>query len=440
MPNVQRGEHEAGVPENSRNPAGPPLTTLPEPSAPPAPLTAEPSASDPGAPEATGPNRSARHSQPAPPPSGGKPRRISLDVVRGMMCVFILFVDAWYTMPEWWDHAAWYGVHGQDLVFPFFIAVSGIGLGFASSGGVRIWSTLNRFVILFVVGLLYNLQESFMFTGEFTFDTLRVTGVLQAFGFVSVVIALLHYVLRTWWAWLIGTCVMAIIQLIILRVVAGGCADGQLTLECNPGFGLDKAVFGLAHMYNQGMDGHDPEGLWAMFGMVITASVGVTVAHALGLRPGRPFLTAETGRRYGQALLCLAVFAGLAWGASQFTITMKKLWTTPFALGTGAALVLIWVILTVILDHGRWALFITVLTYPLVALGRNALLVYFGDQVLLRSLFFSYPEGSDTSWAMTLAHDVGATDENSGRFIAFMLLSWIVVAIFLHRRKLYIRP
>ncbi len=357
-----------------------------------------------------------------------------------MMCVFILSVDAWYTMPAWWDHAAWEGVHGQDLVFPFFIAVSGIGLGFASAGGVRLGSTLNRFVILVVLGLLYNLHESFVVTGQLSVDTLRITGVLQAFAVVSIVIGLLHYALTTWWAWCIGTCVMALIQVTILRVVAEGCADAQLTEQCNPGFPLDRAVFGLAHLYDQGLGGHDPEGLWAMFGMVITASVGVTVAHALGLRPARPFGTRETGRRYVRALLCLAVFAGLAWAASLVTVTMKRLWTTPFALGTGVALVLLWVILTAVLDHGRGALILTVLTYPLVALGRNALLVYFGDQVLLRSLTFSYPEGSNTSWARTLAYDVGATDTDPTRFILFMIASWTVLAIFLHRRKLYIRP
>src|SRR5271154_4131045 len=90
----------------------------------------------------------------------------SLDVFRGITIAFMILVnspgsDVAYTQL---DHAAWSGLTLTDLVFPFFVFIVGVSLGFSitkrlNSGESRssiAMQVLKRTAIIFGLGLLLN--------------------------------------------------------------------------------------------------------------------------------------------------------------------------------------------------------------------------------------------------------------------------------------------
>jgi hypothetical protein len=77
------------------------------------------------------------------------------------------------------------------------------------------------------------------------------------------------------------------------------------------------------------------------------------------------------------------------------------------------------------------------LTWPLVALGRNSLLVYFGSHLLLHVLETS---GGEVTWADTVVERVDVLGNAELSYMLFMLLLWVVLTGVLHRFRIYLRP
>jgi heparan-alpha-glucosaminide N-acetyltransferase len=74
-------------------------------------------------------------------------RFVSLDIVKGLMLIASVGVNAWLNVPAWFDHAGWIGVHPMDWIFPTFVTLSGCGLAFANARRVRPWPAARRVVI-----------------------------------------------------------------------------------------------------------------------------------------------------------------------------------------------------------------------------------------------------------------------------------------------------
>ena len=77
------------------------------------------------------------------------PRKVriqSLDWTRGWMLVASVTVNSWVFMPEWFQHAPWFGVHPVDVIFPIFVTLSGVDLALPQikkknvGGDDRVWS------------------------------------------------------------------------------------------------------------------------------------------------------------------------------------------------------------------------------------------------------------------------------------------------------------
>jgi predicted acyltransferase len=186
-------------------------------------------------------------------------------------------------------------------------------------------------------------------------------------------------------------------------------------------------------MYASGAAGHDPEGLVGFLGALLTACVGTTAGHvALSAR----------GTRRGPLLLvgwaAAVAVAGLV--AIQLLPVMKRLWTTPFALGVAALGVVLLAVGMALLDlpaRDRWAQVRERLAWPQVAMGRNSLLVYFGSHLLVLVLL---DRGGEPSWAHEAARAVDVVGHPRASFVLAMLVTWGGLAVLLHRRRIYLRP
>lgn len=111
-------------------------------------------------------------------------RIVSLDLVRGLALAGMLVVNNqgdWSNVYPALRHAAWNGMSGADLVFPFFLFAVGAGIPFAQAARQAAVATrselahaiLRRTAILAGLGILLNLFP------HFDVQHVRVPGVLQ---------------------------------------------------------------------------------------------------------------------------------------------------------------------------------------------------------------------------------------------------------------------
>lgn len=367
---------------------------------------------------------------------------MALDVARGLMLVVSTIVDTWVMMPAWFDHAPWAGVHPIDLVFPTFVTLTGTGLAMAYARRVRWRRELRRAAVLVIVGLAYNALVQYLDKGALDPSTFRLTGVLQLYGAVVLAMALIGRWVRRWWHWGVALAGLAALQWGLLASWQTGCPSGRLETDCNPSGVIDLAVFGV-HMYASGRNGHDPEGLVVLLGAVLSACIGATAGrlvleHHRGMST-RVFL--------GGAAAVVVAYGGAAVASSWWIDPFKRLWTTPFSFGVSVATIAVVLVMHVLLDAraGSHAL-VRRVCLPLVALGRNSLLVYFGGHALTHVLTARGPTGlvpnEGQSWAglnaAALADAVGMPS-TPWPYCAAAVLAWTSVAILLHRRGVYIK-
>ena len=365
-------------------------------------------------------------------------RITSLDAVRGVMLAWSVTSDSVIAPASWYDHAVWDSVHPVDVVFPIFVTLSGCGLAFAYRRRIQVGPMLRRALVLTVAGLLYTLVVVLVGDGGWTgWPSFRLTGVLQLYAGVVLLVALGHLVTRTARGWAVITLLLAATHTALLSLWARGCPSGALTPECNPSRTIDTAVLSAGHLYRQGTAGHDPEGLVALLGACASAGAGAAVGHALlsarqrGTGPSAaslPVLGLATG----------LLLAGLA--ASTLVPPMKRLWTAPFALAVAALVAVALLLVHLALDRAERRPALDAAAWPLLALGRNSLLVYFGSHLLMAVLTRVRVPGGEDSLAVAGLGALGATGHPQVAWSALSLALWVGLACLLHRRGLYLRP
>ncbi len=217
---------------------------------------------------------------PAEPRQKSSPRLVSLDIVKGLMLIASVGVNAWLNVPplvrpcplDWRPPD---GLDLPDLRHPLgvWFGLCQCPTGQARAGGPE------RVVILLAVGLVYNYIT--VSGAPFHLSYLRIPGILQLYAVVVIVLVLLHTVVKgggsgRWSqpAWRSSTPMFQ-------WVWSLHCAAGHLSTTCNASRTIDYAVFGANHLYVNGTLGYDPEGLVSIFGAIITACLGATVGHAL---------------------------------------------------------------------------------------------------------------------------------------------------------------
>jgi heparan-alpha-glucosaminide N-acetyltransferase len=371
-------------------------------------------------------------------------RWAGLDAARGVAVAGMLVVEQLPIGPRrhpWLIHAVWNGWTGADLVFPAFLFLAGIGIDelVRRRGRASLLRLARRAIALLVLGVLFNAWDG----AGADFTDARWPGVLQRIGIVSLACGAVVVLCRRgiWPMLLVAGGLLVLYAQLLVRVPLA-CGTGVITPACNVPGHLDLALFGAAHVYNQGAFGYDPEGLLSTMGALATALIGVAVGRALRARPD--WLT----------MVGLCGFAFACWAATHLGLAgpavNKRMWTPAFVLLTAATSIVLLVACHVIVDVGGRQLNPVlrigsrVTAWPWAALGRNALVVYVGQHVLgavlaqtpvhvgtqlttaagyLQEHFFAGGWlGLDSQWT----------------YVAVMLAFWTAVAAAMHRARWYV--
>lgn len=342
-------------------------------------------------------------------------RRHSLDVLRGLDVALLLLVE--WILPSsaysWLRHSPWQGIRIADVVFPLFLFLVGTSMAVGRRRGWR--RHVRRAITLIVVGLVFNAW------GDSNADLahLRVPGVLQMIGVAGLLGAFVVWLCRDR-AGAVAAAAFAFVGVhaLVLSQLPTACGTGRLVPGCSAPWVIDRRVFGAAHLYHGGQFGHDPEGL-------VNTVLGATAFVLLGFVAGR--LLADPGRSLLLATTCLA-------GAGVMAILyppMKRLWTPTFTLLLAAGFVVVLLGLALLLD-GREHRRPQPIRWTFGALGRNALLVYVSQHLVLVSL--EATRSGDHSLADALRDRVGS-------LLGVALLAvvvWTVIAAVLRALDWYV--
>jgi predicted acyltransferase len=302
----------------------------------------------------------------------------SLDVFRGLTVAGMVIVNNpgdWSSV--YWPllHAEWDGWTPTDLIFPFFLFIVGTSIGLGTRQAA-VATILRRGAIIWGLGLLL---AAFPF---FNLSTVRVTGVLARIAWCYVPTALIaravaaHPERRR----IVRTMVVALLSIywILLAAVPfpGGYA-GDLSPEGNIGAWLDRTIFG-AHLWRGGR--WDPEGLLSTVPAVATTMIGLIAG----------WFIAETHspRAIVRGLLTWGL-AGVLLGlvTSMWLPINKNLWTSSYVLFTGGLAAATLAVCYWLCD-ARESRLTTRATEPLVALGRNAILLFVLSGLLAKTLIY----------------------------------------------------
>jgi predicted acyltransferase len=274
-------------------------------------------------------------------------------------------------------HAPWNGWTPTDLVFPFFLFIVGVSLT-QSRATVRSWGGIvRRTAVIFATGLFLQLIP------RFDFANWRIPGVLQRIALCYLAAATLYRATarrkngtstQAGWLAVIAVLLALVYWALVSWVPVPGGSAGDLTPAHDLGTFVDRAVFGINHIYRHNWD---PEGLLSTIPAVATTLLGCLAGLCLGScgTPGRKVATLATG---GVAL----IVAGLAWDL-VFPIN-KNLWTSSYVAFTGGCASLVLAACYWAIDVQGWKRW----SKPFEILGLNALALFVLSALLTKALLY----------------------------------------------------
>lgn len=362
--------------------------------------------------------------------SSRKPERlVSLDAFRGLTILGMLLVNniALDTAtPAQLVHAGWNkGLTFADMVFPWFLLAVGVAVPYSSASrkrqGVSEWRynmrVIGRTVTLVLLGCL--IDSSISRTPLFDL------GVLQLIGLAYLVGALL-YELPVQRRLIIAGTLLAWYWALIRFLPVPGMGAGVFTPEHNVINHLNQVYLTAVHL--KGILSVIPTAALVMIG---TAAGDILISHRLQ----------PTHKLSHLAVLGLGLTV-IGWLWARDLPFNKPLWTTPYVLyssGLGC-LVLAFFFLTIDITKWRaWAL-------PLVIPGMNAIFVYVVPILVKVYIFqvwtWKLADGSHLPLGVAFMHywfaAAGRYWGGWGYTISYILFWWLV-AVWLYRKKIFLR-
>lgn len=325
-------------------------------------------------------------------------------------------------------HATWFGVTAFDLIFPTFVCLSGCGMAFAYSRPVPARVTARRVLVLFALGLAYNA----VLDRPSAIADVRLTGPLQVYAVLTLLVALLHRRLHSARAWAVFTLGWATVLAAVHFLADRSCDLGQATRSCNLSAATDLALLPASMLYRGGADGHDPEGIMTVLGALVSLSVGLTAGRIMSQQLSPRVIST---RLLAWSLACLLGGAAL----SAVVEPYKRLWTPSFGLLTGALVVAILLLGWLLYDAPARAsgpLLTARGASLIIAHGRNPLLIYFGAHVVLHEL---NQWGGDPNLLDRLLLVSWPWGHPVGTLAALFFAGWALLAWALHLRGIYLR-
>ncbi|MDQ3069736.1 MAG: heparan-alpha-glucosaminide N-acetyltransferase domain-containing protein [Acidobacteriota bacterium] len=370
-------------------------------------------------------------------------RLLSLDVFRGLTMAAMVIVNN----PGDWSqvygpllHAPWHGLTPTDLIFPFFLFIAGVSITLAPRSSAGVATIARRAAVIFGLGMLLALYP------RFDLAIVRIPGVLQRIAVCYLVVALSHRALAGRRSTMppqqriVITLASALALLagywgVMMLVPAPGAAAGDLSPEGNVGAAIDRWVFG-PHLWRQSKT-WDPEGL-----LSTVPAIGTTLT---GLAAGYVLTSGWSSRDRTRALVigsAVALDIGILW---SFVFPLNKaLWTSSYVLVTSGLAGLLLIALESAAQ--RFTAGFARVSEPLVALGRNALLLFVLSGFLAKTLALIRVDNGQGGtaglgrWMYLEWFAPIASPKNASLLFALAHLLILFALLWcLHRRRLYLR-
>lgn len=354
----------------------------------------------------------------------------SLDVFRGLAMAAMVIVNNpgdWGTV--YWPllHAEWHGWTPTDLIFPFFLFIVGAAI---PPGSGRAWGAVVRRTAV-IIGVGWFLAAFPLFR----LGTLRIPGVLPRIGVCYLAAEAIVRAAGPDRARARRGITLTIAALLggywflLTSVAPPGGAAGDLSAEGNLGAWLDRALL-AGHLWRPEWD---PEGVLSTLPAIATTLLGV-LAGFIVREDSSPRKVVRTLALWGMA----GVVAGLLWHLA-FPIN-KALWTSSYVLFTGGIAAALLAACYALVDAApsarrhRWS-------EPLVALGRNALLLFVVSALLAKTLIYvKWPDPAQSlgSWLYFTAFAPFLPPKMSSLAFALVHLALLWALCWeLHRRRWY---
>nr|NQU93689.1 DUF5009 domain-containing protein [Bacteroidota bacterium] len=303
-------------------------------------------------------------------------------------------------------------------LFPSFMFVSGIALVFSISNAIRKGMTKSgimlkvskRFLILIILGIIYNNRLSF------DFANIRYVSVLSKIGFGYFVAAiLLLYGTKSLRILIIAVILLGYWAAMTLIPVPGFGA-GVLTPEGNLAGYIDRLLI-PGSMYREF---YDPEGIM----VTISASVCTIAGSLTGMFLVNKKVTTGKKLLYLLATGILLILLGRLWNIIY--PVNKEMWSGSFNLVVIGMTMIFFVFFYFLIDIKNFRK----PALPLVVIGINAITIYMAN----RMINFSYTSEFVFNGFMHIAGAYASTVHALG----ILILEWLLL-YYLYRRKIFLK-
>lgn len=261
-------------------------------------------------------------------------RQASLDIFRGITIAMMILVNnpgSWAHIYPPLEHAKWHGWTPTDMVFPFFLWISGVAmtLSFArrkAEGADKsklVVHTARRAATIFGLGLLLNLIPAF------DFAHVRIPGVLQRIG-ICYFFATVIYLYTSRRGQIIAAVALIAAYLGLMWFLPfPGATDDRWSIDSNAARYIDGIVL-EGHMWRS-TKVWDPEGLLSTLPAIVTVLCGILTTNyfltgiaftAAGLLLS-PMIPINKALWTPTFVLLMAGLASLLYGALRWWIDEK---------------------------------------------------------------------------------------------------------------------
>lgn len=373
-------------------------------------------------------------------------RLLSLDAFRGFTVAAMLMVNNpgdWGAIYPPVEHADWNGCTFADLIFPFFLFISGVSITYALGSKKEhreehaqlIGKILKRSAILFGLGILLAFIPYIFQDTVKALQTFRIPGILQRIALVYFACALLF--LKTSWKQQLGIFITLLVGYWAIMTLVPVPEHGapNLEKETNIGAWLDRLLLTENHLWIYSKT-WDPEGILGTLPSIATGISGLLTGTMLRNQ------SIPIGKRI--LYILVAGFAMLLVGKvyePTFPIN-KSLWTSTFVLYTSGFAVMVFAAFYWIIDmkgFKSWSI-------PLLAYGTNAITAFFTSMLaakILNVVRVTKTDGTDTNlkgWIYESFFRPYLSAHNASfAFSVSFVLVWLAFLWWMYSKKIIIK-
>ncbi len=319
-------------------------------------------------------------------------RLLCIDVFRGLTIFFMIVVNNpgnWKYVYWPLEHAEWNGLTPTDLVFPFFLFISGASIYFALSkrkeNGLQmnslITTILRRGFMIILVGIVVHALPAKYELKNFNwgnfFHNLRYPGVLQRIGLVYMIVSLLFLKLSSRNLKYIAFSILIIYYILMVWIPVPGIGAGNLEQALNLEAWVDRLILGSRHLY-QNTYFWDPEGVLSTLPAISTAILGLLAGEKLKSKEENKIKLKYLFQN-GLIYLSIGILASFFLFPSN-----KNLWSSSFVLITAGLACLVLSGFFYLIDMRKSKSWVN----PFVYYGVNSILIYIIAESM--STVFSY--------------------------------------------------